>query len=489
MQAHQLLTLADGRLAIVMRLMDRSLAELMTQNGRLPSDRVLAWARQIGGALQTAHDRGIHHRDIKPGNVLLSADQAFLADFGIATLADVDTSTTTALSLSPLFAPPERLDGGAEDPRSGDIYSFGATIFAALHGAPPFGTTLDGGIFGLTKRVVSDHLVPSPAIAPPVHAVLSRAMAKRPSERYTSINDLVSALVMATSQEATVRRTGPPRVEAAPPPWNPVDSTRLADPIAATVLKPGRSAYGQPPIEAPPLQPSSATSPPPAGPPTETRATIPPSRRWIAAGAVGVVVVLIAALVTVLAFGEDAPSDDSAARSTSVPGAVASSTAPTVTRQVATAPPTTLPVVTAPETSPPTAPPSSAQLLSMTPAEVLSVLHGRFPELGSECVDAPTTDGVNYQPHIVCNRSSQGSSYSLFAWGPDPGDGQPFLQAEFAGIFDGGELSNFQYQDQGLQGRMWRYDGEAVFMQILTTQSAEQADALMYELIEANRPS
>ena len=111
-QAYQMLTLADGRLAIVMRLMDTSLATQMSENGRLPFDQVLAWTLHIGAALQAAHDRGIHHRDIKPANVLLSASEAFLADFGIATLADLETSTMTALSLSPLFAPPERLEWG-----------------------------------------------------------------------------------------------------------------------------------------------------------------------------------------------------------------------------------------------------------------------------------------------------------------------------------------------------------------------------------------
>ena len=339
-----------------------------------------------------------------------------------------------------------------------------------MHGAPPFGTTLDGGIYGLTKRVVSDQLAPSPSIAPPIHAVLARAMAKRPAERYASVDEFVGALMKATNHDTTVRRVHPPTIEVKSPPPSPVDSlspaTELLD---ATVLTPRLAPKdlpiaGTPPpfIELPP--PSIPTEPPP-----ERGRTSPFAPRRIAAAMVGVAVLVISAVgVAVAVGGDDAQLDESATETTNLPSTTN----------------TTDPVSPAS-----TAPPTAEALLAMTPAEQLGVLHTRFPGLGSDCVDAPTTEGILYQPHIICNRNSEGRDYSLFAWGPDPGGGQPFLEAEYAGTFDGGALATFQYEDQGLQGRMWRYDGEAVFMQVLTTQSSEQADALMYEFIEANRPS
>lgn len=182
--AYQITTTSDGRPVLVLPLMPDSLARRLTEGSCEPQS-VAKWAIQLGGAIDAVHRLGVYHRDIKPQNVLLSADgDAFLIDFGICSSDSWTSSTTTMQSLSPLHAPPERFDGDNKHPSQGDVYSFASTIFTALAGRPPFGTADDGGARGLLARIASDTLPSIEGVPESVNHVLARAMAKRPEERH-----------------------------------------------------------------------------------------------------------------------------------------------------------------------------------------------------------------------------------------------------------------------------------------------------------------
>ena len=93
--------------------------------GPMAADEALKLALQIAGALEEAHGRGILHRDLKPGNILLTAKGAKLSDFGLAKLTgDADATQTIGVSGTPLYMWPEQAEGKALDARS-DVFSFG----------------------------------------------------------------------------------------------------------------------------------------------------------------------------------------------------------------------------------------------------------------------------------------------------------------------------------------------------------------------------
>lgn len=196
----------DGRPVIVMALMSGgSLAARLLRHGPMSVGATLAMGYRLGDALDRAHRVKIFHRDIKPANVLFSArDEAALGDFGIALIEDIRASTETVDSLSPPFAPPERFAGAADaDPQLGDVYSLGATLYAALTGSPPFGTSAEGGLSGLLRRVANDPIpkIQRSDLPRDLLPVLERAMAKDPSERFPDMASFTGALAQCGSPD------------------------------------------------------------------------------------------------------------------------------------------------------------------------------------------------------------------------------------------------------------------------------------------------
>ena len=182
---------SDGRPVIVMAYMPGgSLLDRLRQAGTLSVEEVTTIGVTLSRALQAAHDQGIYHRDIKPENILIDRDgQVALADFGLATVDDLLTSTRTDASLTPPHAPPERFLA-TEDANlpAGDIYSLASTLYQLLTGRPPFGTSSDGGLAALINRVISD---PPPNIdRPDMTASLTTAillgLSKNPDDRQVS---------------------------------------------------------------------------------------------------------------------------------------------------------------------------------------------------------------------------------------------------------------------------------------------------------------
>ncbi|MEV0993843.1 protein kinase [Nonomuraea sp. NPDC050202] len=130
----------DGRPWIVMQLVrSRSLAQVIGESGPLRPAQVAVIGGRLLDALRAAHATGVLHRDVKPENVLLADDgRVVLTDFGIASMeTEAGLTATGGLVGTPAYMPPERLNGDPARPES-DLWSLGATLYAAVEGRPPF---------------------------------------------------------------------------------------------------------------------------------------------------------------------------------------------------------------------------------------------------------------------------------------------------------------------------------------------------------------
>ncbi|HYY75271.1 MAG TPA: protein kinase, partial [Gaiellaceae bacterium] len=203
-----------------------NLKEIVEREGPLPVERALGLTHQVGRALAFAHEAGIVHRDVKPENVLLDHDGTpKVTDFGIARSLDLDdelTQTGTVLGTSDYISP-EQASGEHVDEAS-DQYSFGVLLYELLTGEVPYPAP---NLMAAAIRHLRDP-VPSvrerrPEVSPRVDAVVGRAMAKRPRDRFPTVEAMTAALEACLAEERAARRraagedTGviPP---AAPPP-------------------------------------------------------------------------------------------------------------------------------------------------------------------------------------------------------------------------------------------------------------------------------
>lgn len=181
-----------GNAYLVFRLLNGGNAEQrLADHGPVSLEQATRMIDQLGGALRTAHRRGVIHRDIKPTNILLDDDlDAYLTDFGIA--AQITTSTELFLG-SPMYASPEQLRGEPLDERS-DQYSFAVTLWELLTGRTPFdGTTQADVVSAKLLGHMSAPVSGSVPILGRLDDVLRRAVALHPGDRFDSIVDFVGA--------------------------------------------------------------------------------------------------------------------------------------------------------------------------------------------------------------------------------------------------------------------------------------------------------
>jgi tRNA A-37 threonylcarbamoyl transferase component Bud32 len=173
---------ADGTPWIVMELVTaRSLERVLAEDGPLPARRAAEMGVMLLGALARAHAAGVVHRDVKPGNVLLTRDgRAVLTDFGIAAVDGDPALTQTGMVVgTPGFCAPERIRGAPASPAS-DLWSLGATLYAAVEGRGPF----DGHGSPMAVLTSIVHSDPPPArSAGPLEAVIGALMSKDPAQR------------------------------------------------------------------------------------------------------------------------------------------------------------------------------------------------------------------------------------------------------------------------------------------------------------------
>ncbi|WP_326954371.1 serine/threonine-protein kinase [Amycolatopsis sp. NBC_01286] len=174
----------DARWLVTEYLAARSLEELVDDGGPLPEDRVRRIGAQLAAALAAMHARGIVHRDVKPGNVLVTEDDvAKLTDLGIARWTEVTRTGGAQLTGTLGYVAPEVAGGGEAGPES-DVFSLGATLYAAVEGRSPWGSGEDGP-FVQMRRAAGGRPAPAER-AGRLGPVLDALMARHPADRPTA---------------------------------------------------------------------------------------------------------------------------------------------------------------------------------------------------------------------------------------------------------------------------------------------------------------
>jgi serine/threonine-protein kinase len=198
---------AGGALYYVLPYIEgESLRQELTREGQLPLDEVLRVTRAVAGALQYAHDRGVIHRDIKPENILLSRGEPVVADFGIALAAASagrERLTETGLSLgTPAYMSPEQASAEPRLDGRSDQYSLACVVYEMLAGEPPYTGATAQAIIAKRLSEPVPKLGTLRQVPAGVEAAVTRALAKRPADRYGTVAEFAEALV---------RRAAPPR--------------------------------------------------------------------------------------------------------------------------------------------------------------------------------------------------------------------------------------------------------------------------------------
>lgn len=236
----------DGRLYLDMRLIEgRNLGVMLTKTGK-PLDPAFAVGiiEQVAEALDSAHQAGLTHRDVKPSNILIAHnDFVYLIDFGLARTAGDSGMTTAGSTLGTLaYMAPERFDAGKIDPRS-DIYALACVLYECLTGERPYPSDS-------LEQQIAGHMVSAPPRAsekdPRLAAfddVIAKGMAKKPSKRYQSAGDLAAAARAALA--VPVRATGRSgRHSAQRVPTRVRVSKKVAAIVGATVVVAALCAVG-----------------------------------------------------------------------------------------------------------------------------------------------------------------------------------------------------------------------------------------------------
>jgi serine/threonine-protein kinase len=216
---------------IVMEYVEgETLRDVLRREGRLSPERAMSLSADICGALDFSHRNGIVHRDVKPGNVMITPQGTVkVMDFGIARAVSDSAATMTSTAAvigTAQYLSPEQARGESVDARS-DVYSVGCLLYELVTGAPPF--TGDSPVSVAYQHVREDPRLPSsinPEIPPELDAILLKAMSKNPANRYQSAADMRNDLLRAIAGQ---------RVEATPV---------MGDEEKTTILGAAPAAYG-----------------------------------------------------------------------------------------------------------------------------------------------------------------------------------------------------------------------------------------------------
>lgn len=283
----------DGRPYIVMEWMEGGSLEERLAHGPMPAGEVLRIGVKICGALQTAHDAGVLHRDVKPANILVSGfGEPALADFGISSISAGSGMTSKLDALSPLYAAPEIIDGDRPTPLA-DVYALASTLYALLAGRAAFAGPEGEPMMSLVVRVLGEAPPPLSGTDIPstASAAILAAMAKSPQDRPGSASALGELLRRAQEEAGdpptemvvrTAARTAPPSAPASSPvpapPFAAASPVSAAAPVATAAVAtpsdislPERAAAHVGPTVARPRQEPEVLEPEPSGPSTGRR--------------------------------------------------------------------------------------------------------------------------------------------------------------------------------------------------------------------------
>jgi serine/threonine-protein kinase len=235
---------AEGTYYIAMEYLDgRTLKELLVKNGPTPIPIAIDYARQILGALSFAHRNGIVHRDIKPHNIVVGSDGRLkVTDFGIARSGTSQMTEAGSIVGTAQYLSPEQARGAPVDPRS-DLYSLGIVLYEMLTGKVPF--TGETPVEIAMKHLSQVPDAPSklrPDVPHDLDAVVMRALAKDPDQRYSSAEEMDADLARVARGVAVSRETEEAMTQV-------VSGAGVA--TAATMVQRPRTAVAPPP--APPV--------------------------------------------------------------------------------------------------------------------------------------------------------------------------------------------------------------------------------------------
>jgi serine/threonine protein kinase len=297
---HGVRQIGDLHFFVMQFVPGRTLEGVLRDVGALSIPVVRAWLYQIGSALGYAHRRGVIHRDIKPGNILLNADgEAIVTDFGIAKVAESPNQTQTGTVVgTPVYMSPEQCYA-RELTGASDQYSLGVVAYEMLVGRPPF----SGSSFALMRSHTETPPPPlhevRPDIPPAMEEAVMRMLAKTPEERFPSLVDALVSLGAAplthadalhaelqTLADATERLNQ--LADIVRTPASPVPKTRERPKHPAASVASTTAPIGNGDVEPAGLPPTEVS-------PAETqRVTAPPRRsvlRWAAPAALAVAVI------------------------------------------------------------------------------------------------------------------------------------------------------------------------------------------------------
>lgn len=191
----------DGHPYIVMEHVEGpSLSEVLRRRGPLPASEALDLFRQLAHALAAAHQRGVVHRDVKPGNVLVSERPdgllAKLTDFGVASTTRAGASEDGTVLGTPAYMPPEQARGLPVDGRA-DLYGLGVLMFRVLTGVMPFVSRdfMTMAVQHVTMPVPwFEEAAPTVDVPTELEAIVRRCLAKHPRDRYPTADALIAEL-------------------------------------------------------------------------------------------------------------------------------------------------------------------------------------------------------------------------------------------------------------------------------------------------------
>jgi serine/threonine-protein kinase len=233
-----------------------SLADLVERQGKLPWTVAVDYVVEATGALGHAHDQGVLHRDVKPGNILLADSVPKLTDFGIAAIRE---STASQVAFTLAHCPPETFSQGrdARDERS-DLYSMASTLFTLVTGSPPFDIEGEDSQQAYMFRIIGHEVpdLPAELIPEPVRAFLRRGLSKEPDERPQTASQFQEEL-RRVRQVHLPHQSGPPGSGTNPPTYQPP----LNRPITGPATPGTHTDPGAPTISTGPATPGTHTEP------------------------------------------------------------------------------------------------------------------------------------------------------------------------------------------------------------------------------------